>query len=705
MAAPRREGAGSDGRSRPEPSGTSTPLRLPESPRRSLASRPLRRPPASRCASAQPTRRPPGARLAAALHDRSAPSSLAGTGGPATVMLSAIYTILAGLLLLPLVVNLCCPYFFQDTGYFLRLARIARQMRSYGQRRPVRTILHAFLDKVRDTPHKPFLLFRDETLTYAQVDRRSNQVARALRDHLGLRQGDCVAVFMGNEPAYVCLWLGMLKLGCAMSCLNSNIRGKSLVQCFQCCGAKVLLASSELQAAVEEVLPSLKKDEVSVYYVSRTSSTDGVDSFLDKVDEVSTEPIPESWRSEVTFSTPALYIYTSGTTGLPKAAMINHQRIWFGTGIANVSGIKKDDIIYTTLPLYHSAALMIGVHGCIVAGATIVLRNKFSASQFWDDCRKYNITVIQYIGELLRYLCNSPQKPNDRDHQVRTAMGNGLRGDVWREFIKRFGDIHIYEFYAATEGNVGFLNYTRKVGAIGRVNYLQRKVITYELIKYDVEKDEPVRDGNGYCIKVPKGEVGLLVCRITQFAPFTGYAGVRSQTEKKKLRDVFKKGDLYFNSGDLLMIDHEDFIYFHDRVGDTFRWKGENVATTEVADVVGLVDFVQEVNVYGVPVPGHEGRIGMASIKLKEDCEFEGKKLFKHVADYLPSYARPRFLRIQDTIEITGTFKHRKVTLVEEGFNPAVIKDALYFLDEKAEMYVPMTEDIYNAVNGGTLKL
>ncbi|XP_008141354.1 long-chain fatty acid transport protein 2 isoform X1 [Eptesicus fuscus] len=620
-------------------------------------------------------------------------------------MLPAIYTALAGLLLLPLLVNLCCPHLFQDTYYFLHVAGLARRVRSYGRRRPVRTVVHDFLEKARQTPHKPFLLYRDETLTYAQVDRRSNQVARALRDHLGLRQGDCVAVFMGNEPAYVWLWLGLAKLGCAMACLNYNIRAKSLLHCFQCCGAKVLLASPELQAAVEEVLPSLKKDDVSIYYVSRTSNTDGVDSFLDKVDEVSTEPIPESWRSEVTFSTPALYIYTSGTTGLPKAAVINHHRLWYGTGLSRISRVKKDDIIYTTLPLYHSAALMIGLNGCIVAGATLVLRNRFSASQFWDDCRKYNVTVIQYIGELLRYLCNSPQKPNDRDHKVRVALGNGLRGDVWREFIKRFGDIHIYEFYASTEGNIGFANYTRKIGAVGRVNYLQRKVVSYELIKYDVEKDEPVRDENGYCIKVPKGEVGLLVCRITQLTPFSGYAGGKTQTEKKKLRDVFKKGDVYFNSGDLLMIDHDNFIYFHDRVGDTFRWKGENVATTEVADILGLVDFVQEANVYGVPVPGHEGRIGMASIKMKEGHEFDGKKLFKHIADYLPGYARPRFLRIQDTIEITGTFKHRKVTLVEEGFNPAVIKDALYFLDDKAAMYVPMTEDIYNAIRAETMKL
>lgn len=276
---------------------------------------------------------------------------------------------------------------------------------------------------------------------------------------------------------------------------------------------------------------------------------------------------------------------------------------------------------------------------------------------------------------------------------------------MWREFIKRFGDIHVYEFYASTEGNIGFVNYPRKIGAVGRANYLQRKVARYELIKYDVEKDEPVRDANGYCIKVPKGEVGLLVCKITQLTPFIGYAGGKTQTEKKKLRDVFKKGDIYFNSGDLLMIDRENFVYFHDRVGDTFRWKGENVATTEVADIVGLVDFVEEVNVYGVPVPGHEGRIGMASLKIKENYEFNGKKLFQHIAEYLPSYARPRFLRIQDTIEITGTFKHRKVTLMEEGFNPTVIKDTLYFMDDAEKTFVPMTENIYNAIIDKTLKL
>ncbi|NWW86884.1 S27A2 synthetase, partial [Rhynochetos jubatus] len=325
------------------------------------------------------------------------------------------------------------------------------------------------------------------------------------------------------------------------------------------------------------------------------------------------------------------------------------ERIMLACGLFDAGNVTSEDIVYTALPLYHSSALLVGVHGCIMKGATIVLRARFSASQFWDDCRKYNVTVIQYIGEVLRYLCSVPQRNNDQDHKVRLAIGNGIRADVWRKFIQRFGNINILEFYASTEGNISFVNYTGKIGAVGRVNCLQKKILRYELIKYDVEKDEPVRDENGYCVRVPKGEPGLLICKITQYTPFSGYAGAKQQTERKQLRDVFQKGDLYFNSGDLLVIDDDNFIYFHDRTGDTFRWKGENVSTTEVADVLGLIDCVQEVIVYGVSVPGtsYEGRAGMACIRLKENCEFNGESAYRHVNAHLPNYARPRFIRIK----------------------------------------------------------
>uniref|UniRef100_A0A3Q2VAU7 long-chain-fatty-acid--CoA ligase n=1 Tax=Haplochromis burtoni TaxID=8153 RepID=A0A3Q2VAU7_HAPBU len=395
---------------------------------------------------------------------------------------------------------------------------------------------------------------------------------------------------------------------------------------------------------------------------------------------------------------------TSVFTGLPKAAVLKHERVWRGSFLLTFAGVRSDDVIYINLPLYHSAAFLMGLCETIERGTTVVLRSKFSASNFWNDCRKYNVTVIQYIGEVMRYLCNTPKRDNDKDHKVRLAVGNGIREDTWVEFLERFGNICIRECYGATEGNVGFINYGGKVGAVGREHFLYKMACKYALIRFDTEKEEPVRDSRGFCVEVPRGETGLLVAKIGKRTPFSGYAKGKQQTDKKKLRDVFEKGDMYFNSGDLLKIDDEGFIFFQDRIGDTFRWKGENVATTEVADHLLTVDFVEEANVYGVKVPGHEGRIGMAALKLKENMDFDGKALYQHVKNYLPSYARPRFVRIQDALVVTSTFKQMKVKLAEEGFNPALIKDPLFYLEDN-KGYIPMTQELFNCIAEGRLRL
>eukprot|EP00063_Salmo_salar_P066683 XP_014041518.1 PREDICTED: very long-chain acyl-CoA synthetase-like [Salmo salar] len=438
--------------------------------------------------------------------------------------------------------------------------------------------------------------------------------------------------------------------------------------------------------------------------MTKQCDTPGVEGFSDQVEEASDTPLPQALRSDITFKSPAVYIYTSGTTGLPKAAVLNQNRLLAALAVLDSTGVIPGDVIYLNLPLYHTAGFIIGFIGSIETGSTIILRRKFSASQFWDECRKYNVTVVQYIGEVLRYLCNTPKRDNDREHNVRLAIGNGVRAEIWREFLNRFGNIYVREFYASTEGNVGLINYIGKIGAIGRVNYLHRKLFPYALIKYDTERDEPIRDSTGLCVEAPKGETGLLVSKITDIAPFVGYANSQ-QTEKKRLRDVFQKGDLYFNSGDLLKIGQDNFIYFQDRVGDTFRWKGENVATTEVADILTLIDFVQEANVYGVQVPGNEGRIGMAAVTVKGGEQFDGNKTFSHVASYLPAYARPRFIRIQNAVEVTGTFKQMKVRLVEEGFDPASITDPLYILQERKQSYTPMTGQIFSSIVAGIIKL
>ncbi|TDH16890.1 hypothetical protein EPR50_G00002700 [Perca flavescens] len=615
-----------------------------------------------------------------------------------------LYTALAGLALLLLVLYLRNPYIFQDLSYTINAIKIAIRMSKFKKQKPFYSILDCFLDQVARQPHKKFIVFEESSYTYSQADKESNRVARALSEHGQLKEGDTVALFLGNEPHFVWIWLALAKLGCRASLLNSNIRSKSLLHCFSCCEAKVLVAGADLRGAVEEVLPTLNQQGVRVFILGEDCDVEGIESLSDKIQQASDQPLSPQLRANINFKSPALYIYTSGTTGLPKAAVINHERLWLASFVQSVAGIRSDDIIYVYLPLYHSSGFLMGLCGAIEKGITVVLRRKFSASHFWNDCRKYNVTVIQYIGEIMRYLCNTPKRDNDRDHKVRLALGNGIRADTWTDFLQRFGDIRICECYGATEGNIGFVNYAGKVGAIGKENFLHKMGCPYALIRYDTEKEEPVKDSRGFCIKVPRGETGLLVARIAEKSPFVGYAKNSQQTEKKKVRDVFVKGDLYFNSGDLLKIDNEGFVFFQDRIGDTFRWKGENVATTEVADHLLMVDCIKEANVYGVKVPGHEGRIGMAALTLKENIDFDGKAVYQHVKNFLPSYARPRFIRIQDALVVTGTFKQMKVKLGEEGFNPAVIRDPLFYLEDN-KGYVPMTQEIFSSIAEGRIRL
>ncbi|XP_023266877.1 very long-chain acyl-CoA synthetase-like [Seriola lalandi dorsalis] len=616
------------------------------------------------------------------------------------------FTVLAGLAILSFsFLKTFFPYFGEDCAYIRRSIKLGVRLLKYKKIKPFYSILDCFLDAAQRHPAKIFLHFEGREYSYGEVDKQSNKVARALQAEARLKEGDSVALFLANEPNFVWTWLGLAKLGCPVALLNFNIRSKSLLHCFSCCGAKVIIICPELQDAVEEVLPTLREQGISVYLLSDSCSVKGINSLSDQIAQASDQPLSRDLRANVNIRSTALYIYTSGTTGLPKAAVVTHERVWAASFIQALCGVTADDVFYINLPLYHSAGFLIGMSGAIERGITIILRKKFSASQFWDDCRKYNVTVMQYIGETMRYLCNTPKKDNEKNHKVRIAIGNGVRTDVWSEFLDRFGDIKVRELYAATEGNIGFINYTSKIGAVGRANFVHRFFFPYTLIKFDIEKEEPVRNSQGLCIEAARGETGLLVGRITQRSPFVGYAGNQQQTEKKRLRDVLKKGDLYFNTGDLLRLDHENFVYFQDRVGDTFRWKGENVATSEVADILTMAHCILEANVYGVKVEGHEGRIGMAAVTLKEGEDFDCSDAFKQVVNYLPAYARPRFIRIQPCLEMTGTFKMKKVKLVEEGFNPAHIKDLLYFLDPEKKTYVPLTDTIYRAIANREIKL
>ncbi|KTF86860.1 hypothetical protein cypCar_00044248 [Cyprinus carpio] len=554
----------------------------------------------------------------------------------------------------PLLLRVFFPYFWTDLVYHTDLLRILLKFVSRRRRRPLFLALDRFLEQVETRPNKAFIVFENKRYSFKDADRESNRIANALRVASVLRPGDTAVLFMQNEPAFIFCWLALAKLGCACALLNCSIRARSLIASVRCCrGATVLIASEELQGAVEEVYEDLQQEGLTTIFITAEElRSSRMKSLIRAAQESSDADVPQTLRADVCFTSPAVYIYTSGTTG-----------------------------------------------------STIILRRKFSASQFWDECRAHNVTVIQYIGEVLRYLCNTPQRASDKEHAVRLAVGNGLRSDVWREFLKRFGRIQVREFYASTEGNVGFVNYAGKIGAVGRVSFLHKKLFPYAIIQYDTEHDEPVRNSRGLCVEVPKGQTGLLVSKITEIAPFVGYAQNEQQTEKKRLRDVLKHGDVYFNSGDLLKIDHDNFIYFQDRVGDTFRWKGENVATTEVSDIISMLEFVEEANVYGVRVPGHEGRIGMAAVKVMDRMEFECKKTFDHVCRFLPVYARPRFIRIQSSMDVTATFKQLKLKLVEAGFNPSMTTDRLYFLCERERTYVSLTPFIYQQILSHSIKL
>ncbi|XP_023128835.2 long-chain fatty acid transport protein 6 [Amphiprion ocellaris] len=622
-----------------------------------------------------------------------------------TSFLGWLSALVAGVFSAHVLQKLCFPFFWRDLVFLLRVIRYGVRLELFKLTSSVCTVLDRFTQQAQRIPNKPFVIYDGGVHTYRDVEQRSNRLANVFLEKVHLRKGDCVALLMSNEPDFLCVWFGLAKVGCSVAFLNTNIKSKSLIHCFNCCGAKTLIVGSDLAECLDGVLTSLLEDNIQVWTMKSQSEHTHMHTLLDKLDAASDQPVPAALHATTSLKSPTLYIFTSGTTGLPKAAVITHLQSLKAAAGLWAFGATEDDVVYIPLPLYHSAASLIGIGGTIHLGATCILKKKFSASQFWNDCRTHNVTIFQYIGELCRYLCNQPKTEVDKVHKVRMGVGNGLRQDVWREFHSRFGNIKMCEVYGSTEGNLCFMNHIGKIGTVGRSNFFYRLLFKYDLVKYDMVKDEPVRDQYGFCQPVQKGETGLLLSRVGILSPFFGYAGSKHLTEKKLMRNVFVKGDTYFNTGDLMAEDQGGFICFRDRVGDTFRWKGENVATTEVMETLGLVDFIQEVNVYGVEIPGHEGRAGMAAIILRPGLVFDGKKLFEHAMRDLPAYARPLFIRLQEVMEMTSTFKQQKFQLVQSGFNPSTISDPLFVLDYQQKSYIPLTDLIYQSIITGERKL
>ncbi|XP_033750126.1 very long-chain acyl-CoA synthetase-like [Pecten maximus] len=561
-------------------------------------------------------------------------------------------------------------------------------------------LVDIFEDHVARNPKKTFIIHEEKMYSYEIVNDMANRVAN-LALTWNLAPNATVATMIYNEAAFVWTLLGLLKAGLSDAIINYHLTAKPLLYSLNVSDAKVIIigAGDELLESFMEIREGLPA--VAVYVQGKAQGCLPPDtlSFDDAILRTLPVNLCRSARSHVKLTSPMCFIYTSGTTGLPKPAIINHAKSIWTSAIYAMFDFSSSDVVYVVTPLYHSAATLLCLFNVLNQGATIVLRKTFSASHFFEDCRLYDVTVLQYIGELLRYILSLPETPLDSVHKIRVAFGNGLRPDIWTEFQKRFNIPWIIEMFGATEGTGVLVNTTQKVGACGRLSPLMRlaskdQFNDIHIIRYDPIEDSPIRDKAGHCIKIQPGEQGLIVTPIPE--TYTGfYKGDKTLSEKKIIRNVFKDGDKYFNFGDLLYMDKDYYIYFRDRVGDTFRWKGENVSTREVCDVISTLDFVQDVNVYGVQITGTEGRAGMAALSVKDNKDVTPsmlQSLYRLCQKDLPNYARPIFIRFQKTFIVTQTMKHRKLELVEEGFDVDRIKDPMYYIDNDKKTYSRLTQ-------------
>lgn len=541
-----------------------------------------------------------------------------------------------------------------------------------------------------------------ESFSYRNLAERMNRYARwALAQNIS--KGDTVALLMPNRPEYLAIWLGITKIGGVVALLNTNVTGSSLAHCIKVAAPKHFVVAAELVEAFTAASHQITPPPTLWVHGAGPSSLTRIDT---EIERYSGAMLDDAERRPVTIDDKALYIYTSGTTGLPKAATVTHGRVmqwthWF----AGMMGAGPADRMYDCLPMYHSVGGVQAPGAVLVAGGSVVLDEKFSARRFWANIFRWECTLFQYIGELCRYLVHTESVPHETAHQIRMACGNGLRPDVWDEFKNRFRIPHIFEFYAATEGNVSLFNIEGEPGAIGRIPSYFAHRFPAALVQFDFDTGEPVRDDQGFCTRCAPNEVGealgpVLKDRSNIGSRFDGYTS-QEASEKKILHNVFQPGDAWFRTGDLMRKDDRGFFYFIDRIGDTFRWKGENVATSEVSMALCAFPGVKEANVYGVAVPGADGRAGMAALVANAGLDLDA--LRAHLISRLPSYACPLFLRVRGEMEVTTTFKYTKSDLVREGYDPVAITDPIYFNDPVSQAFVRLDEALYEFIQAGQI--
>jgi fatty-acyl-CoA synthase len=587
------------------------------------------------------------------------------------------------------------------------IAYLRGALRTLNRVKPIKSAPHLTIsERMEAVCHKfadrPALIWDGQVLTFREFDARVNQIARWAKNQ-GVGKGDTVALLMPNCPDYLAIWLGIARAGGATALLNTGQAGQALGYSVSIVKPKLAIIAASLLQAYRDALPHI--DTPPSIFVHR--ATDDHTRRIDQeIQSYAADPLAPNERVTLSLDDRCVYVYTSGTTGLPKAANINHYRVnAMALGFSAVMDVRPSDRIYDCLPMYHSNGGILAILGVLIQGGSVVIRDKLSVREFWTDITTYGCTLFFYIGEVCRYLLSAPPSPLDRQHHVRLICGNGLRPDIWDSFSGRFGIRHIREFYGATEGNIALFNFDSRPGAIGRIPKWAEKRFVVKVVKYDVETEKPIRDSSGRCILCAPGEVGEIIGEIIDdpMAPanrFEGYAD-QGANDSKILRDVFRAGDAWFRSGDLVTRDADGYFYFVDRVGDTFRWKGENVSTSEVAETINAVPGVVASAVYGLSIPGHDGKAGMAAILLSDHEPFDLDRLSGHIIQNLPAHARPVFLRLQRAMDVTGTFKIRKLDLIREGLAPNNPEEPVYWLHHETNRYHLLDESARSMIESG----
>jgi acyl-CoA synthetase (AMP-forming)/AMP-acid ligase II len=549
-------------------------------------------------------------------------------------------------------------------------------------------------------PDNPAVKSAERNLSWREYNEAVNRCANFYISQ-GIKKGDVVCVFLENRPELLVVYSAMAKIGAINSMINTNLRHDGLKHCLELHPARLYVIGEEVMDAFEEIRANLQLQPTQeLYYLPDQGHKPAPGGFTDlKKAAADTPATNPHTTSHVKPADTIAYVFTSGTTGgMPKAAVITHGRLVRSKYLNGsiVLNMKPNDTMYVPLPFFHTNALALSWPTVFANGAAVALRRKFSVSNFWNDVREFKATSWCYIGELCRYLMNQSPRPDDRHNPLTKIIGNGLRPDIWQAFKERFGISRVYEIYGAAESNLYFVNLLNLACTVGRCS------MPYAIVKYDVDEDTPVRDKLGFMQRVAEGQTGLLLGEISADNPFIGYTN-REATESKIMRDVFAEGDQWFNTGDLMRDIGYGHVQFIDRTGDTFRWKGENVSTTEVEAVANLREQVSLSTVYGVKMPGGDGRAGM--IAIIPECnpeDFDQKGLYEHFQSSLPSYAVPKFLRLNISLDCTPTHKIKKVELRKEGFDPERTNDAIFVLLPGETEYQPVTNEIYgNIINGG----